>query len=370
MKIAAWFRKIILIAHLLLIGVIVLSWYAPNIPPKTNTYIAFVGMAFPYLMLVNILTTVYWAILKKWPALIGLACLFCFWGTTTRFFQFSSHSEKHDLKVLSFNTRAFNKYGWRPNKNTTMEIADFLKESEADIYCFQEFYDLPESDKFRTTKTVQKSTQSKAYFLENFYREHRELGKRFFGLAIFTKHQIIAADVVFKYKKEKKARAIYADIKVNNDTIRVYNLHLRSINFHPNDYKFLKDVTDGTSEQQLKSSQKIIQKLKRSFSIRAIEAENIKKHIEKSPHPVLVIGDFNEVPNNYSYALVSQHLKDGFIEKGKGFGFSYSGLGSVLKQRIDYILADPKFDFQSFTTHSSINLSDHKPISATLNLKL
>lgn len=366
----SWVKKSLFFIHIIVILGLVLSWSAPTISPQRIEWISVVGIGFPYLMITNIVFTFYWLIQRKWQMIPGIIMIALGWNTVLNFVQFNQHEKEHDLRVMSFNIRSFNKYGWKPNKDIKTDIADFIKKEDIEILCLQEFYDIPASAKYNTTEIIKNITGCKNFFMENYYNHHKILGRRFFGLAIFSKHKIINGNVVFQLKGEKKARAIYVDIQHGQDTLRVYNLHLRSIRFKKEDYQFLKDVTEGTHEEKLNKSRTIIQKLERAFHLRSIEAEEIRKHMDRSPHPYLVMGDFNEAPNTYGYRVISDQNKDGFIERGKGFGLSYEGKGMLFSQRIDYIISSPEFDFQSFTTHSDVDLSDHKPVSATLNLKL
>ena len=82
-----------------------------------------------------------------------------------------------------------------------------------------------------------------------------------------------------------------------------------------------------------------------------------------SRHPVIVCGDFNDVPNSYTYFTVKGDLQDAFLEKGSGFGRTLRMLSPTL--RIDYILADQRFKVTQY--HKiEVPYSDHYPILADL----
>jgi endonuclease/exonuclease/phosphatase family metal-dependent hydrolase len=74
-------------------------------------------------------------------------------------------------------------------------------------------------------------------------------------------------------------------------------------------------------------------------------------------------GDFNDTPNSYSYFTIRGKLRDAFLEKGFGFGRTYSGIAPTL--RIDYIFASPSIEVLSFRRIKKV-LSDHYPIIARL----
>jgi endonuclease/exonuclease/phosphatase family metal-dependent hydrolase len=106
-------------------------------------------------------------------------------------------------------------------------------------------------------------------------------------------------------------------------------------------------------------------KLKRAFLKRGVQAENIKKEINKSPYPVIVCGDFNDVPNSYAYAVIGKNLQNAFVEKGAGIGRTFSGISPTL--RIDNIFIDKEFAVEQFIRVKK-KLSEHFPIIADVGL--
>ena len=96
-----------------------------------------------------------------------------------------------------------------------------------------------------------------------------------------------------------------------------------------------------------------------------LNLEVIKNHMNDSPYPIVVCGDFNDTPNSFSYQKIVNGLNDSFLQKGSGFGSTF--LGKIPFLRIDYILHSPNVKIQSFTTHKA-KLSDHKAIESSLAL--
>jgi endonuclease/exonuclease/phosphatase family metal-dependent hydrolase len=94
---------------------------------------------------------------------------------------------------------------------------------------------------------------------------------------------------------------------------------------------------------------------------RSVQSNSVREEIDKSPYPVIVCGDFNDVPNSYAYCKIGDGLQNAFVEKGLGFGRTFSGISPTL--RIDNIFLDKKFTIDQFTRVSK-KLSDHFPIIA------
>ena len=102
--------------------------------------------------------------------------------------------------------------------------------------------------------------------------------------------------------------------------------------------------------------------MKSSYINRANESKKIKEHINSSPFPVIVCGDFNDTPISYTYSTLKENLSDAFKESGIGIGNSYVGIPSL---RIDYILHDKKFNSYNYKKNK-YELSDHFPISCSI----
>ena len=160
--------------------------------------------------------------------------------------------------------------------------------------------------------------------------------------------------------------AVWADIEISSGkVIRVYSIHLQSSKIDPN---AIDVVAEGKIQEKQTwfSLKSIIGKFKNATSIRAKQAEEVAQHIRKSPHPVVVCGDFNETPLSYAYRVISRSLQDAFKARGSGFGTTYAGKLPAL--RIDYILTDPKF---KILEHQIIhrNFSDHYPVKSRIRLQ-
>ena len=186
------------------------------------------------------------------------------------------------------------------------------------------------------------------------------------GIATFSKYPIVNKGKLEFTGSVFNNSCIFTDIKINDDTVRVYNIHLQSINFLKRDYHFMDSVIVKDKNQEIKGSKRILKLLKKAYIKRATQTDMVAEHIKNSPYPVIVCGDFNDPPSSYAYHLLSRNLKDAFRESGSGFGQTYIG-GSVPSFRIDYIFHDPKFKAYEFNTIHK-RYSDHRPITCLLDL--
>lgn len=113
--------------------------------------------------------------------------------------------------------------------------------------------------------------------------------------------------------------------------------------------------------------------MKSTFSLHGTQSDFIADKIKQSPYPAILCGDMNDVPNSYAYAKIREKRKDAFLEKGYGFGKTYTSstsrvMGMLPTLRIDYIFTDPNIQTSQFTQITK-KLSDHQALVADIKLK-
>jgi len=318
-----WIKKFSFLGNLLIyfnyiaVGCLLLSYIAPYTSPEAFWPIAFFGLAYPFLLLVNLLFAMLWILKKRklfWVSLISIIIGYEFIGNT---FQINFSKDKNGEKgigVLSYNVRIFDLYNWRNNKDSRDKIFDLLDREAPDILCLQEFFYSEKKRYFNTLDTL-------AQFLKagNHHAEYTKTlwDTDHWGIVTFSTYPIINKGRL-NFQTGSNNICIYTDIKVNSDTFRVYNMHLASIHFGDKDYKTVDNINkSGTLE--------ILKKLKRAFQKRAVQADLIAKHLEKSPYPIILCGDFNDSPISYAYQKISKGLLDAFVESGNGLGGIQAG---------------------------------------------
>jgi endonuclease/exonuclease/phosphatase family metal-dependent hydrolase len=279
-----------------------------------------------------------------------------------RFYQFKGKdvpAENADLiKVLSYNVQIFGLYN---NENKREEIIHFLQEEMPDIACFQEYC---QDKNLEEAKQIKNAVEAKDYCLYTPLSR----GKYEFGMAIFSKFPIINKGTI-SFENAKTNHAMFVDLKINKDTIRVYNLHFQSIYFGAEDYLFAKQPTNDTdfsNEKLKKNSIRILKKIKTGFAKRSAQVDTIAHHIKLSPYKTIVCGDFNDPPWSYTYKQIRNLLDDSFVKSGKGRENTMI-INKLLSFRIDYIFYDKSFDSYGFTT-KKLNASDHYPVYTYLRV--
>ena len=335
MKKGAFWDKILFFINSLIAVTLLLSYLLPYVSPKSTPGLTILSLAVPILFLINLLFVIYWVIRLKKQFILSTLIIIIGFGYIGRIYKFSEKKKllNDDLKVMSYNVRMFNHYGWSSKDSIDLKAYDFINEKEPDILTIQEFF---EAEDFQISYPYQyiKTKTNK------------------FGLAIYSKFPIINSGS-FDFKGSAN-NIIFADILKEMDTIRIYNIHLESLKISPNKENFGEENSD-----------RLIKRMKTAFKKQAIQTEQFLAHEKGWKGKKIVCGDFNNTAFSWVYRQIAEGKQDAFVEAGKGLGKTFD-YGYPL--RIDFILADMNFDVNYFETFN-VKYSDHFPILARLKLK-
>jgi endonuclease/exonuclease/phosphatase family metal-dependent hydrolase len=168
--------------------------------------------------------------------------------------------------------------------------------------------------------------------------------------------------VLVSKKNNRGEHLLYTDIKVEDKTFRIFATHLQSVHFGEKEYESLSNLKHA-HESDFSDSRTIVSKLKKGYVSRYKQAELVSEKIKESPYQSLICGDFNDVPNSSTYFKIKGNFQDAFLQKGFFVGRSFRFISPTL--RIDYILADKKFNVTQFQ-RIKVPYSDHYPVEADL----
>lgn len=328
------------------------AYLSVYIPPDKFWMPAFIGLAYPFLLLANLLFILFWLVVRMRYALLSLLAVFIGIGTFFRFIQFGGKSsESSEIKVLSYNVRHFSGDGKANNKENAERIISFLEEQNADIICLQESR-LRKNNIFNLSKTVQD--------LQNIKHYQFASSSSTFGSVTMTKFPIInMGEIRFEHSRNI---TIFTDMLIGEDTVRVYNVHLQSYHIDPKNYAVIENI-ELQQEKDREVFRKVAGQMKEAFEMRAMQVNEIRRHIKKCKYKVLICGDFNDTPVSYSYHTLSEDLVDAFVNSGHGVGRTY--VGELPSFRIDYILHSKSIESYNFET-IDFKYSDHLPITCDL----
>jgi len=295
------------------------------IKPNERDLLPLFGLAFPYIYLMTLIVIPWTYRYHKLSFVIGLLLLI--FGA--RYFlayasiSMPSKDSSKDLTVLSLNAMmGFKMVSANHQVTSTNQtiLNNTLSQSPApSIICLQE-----------ASKIVKASfNQALDGFSVHKLDDRRAM--------ILSKHPIVDRGQVDFGSTWKSC--LWADLKVNEkDTISM---------------KAIEGIKDLIVKYPLYAAR------------RGQQADLVKTHIDSSPYPVIVCGDFNDPPMSYTYRQIKSNLCDTFLKSGSGIGTTL--IGAIPMLRIDYIFASKEIKNTGFTRLDS-DLSDHYPIKATFTL--
>ena len=339
MKIITW---LIFATSLLLFASVYIS-------PEYFRYVGLLPFFIPLFLILNLFLLV--VLLLSWRRLFLLPLLALLIGYKFFLVTFQIHPKNEEakgLKVLTYNAHMFY---YKPKNETTPEVNVFswLQEQPADVKVFQEFY----QDNTTPSRDAVKILGKDSNYKVSYHIIDGNPEKRSNGLAIFSKYPIINDGKVFDAQGSNGA--IFADILVKNDTIRIYNAHLESMRIDSDRLENLEGVKENYRQT--------LGKLQRGSLARSKQLRVLLEHMNNSPHPLILLGDLNEIPYSYTYFRLGENYENAFESAGRGFGFTYNRILFFL--RIDHIFSSKQLRAIQYKTHREVDYSDHYPVSAT-----
>ena len=367
------FRRItkVFIASINIIAALIflLACFVPNLDPSRWWFLSFLGLVFPFLLFTLIGFIGFWVFLKPKLSVISIIAILVGWKAISIFFgvnlmsQYQTEKNPNTLRVATWNVARFIELKKNNNQGsqTRLKMMELLKEQNADILCLQEFHTSINPDYYNNINYIKKELNY-PYF---YFSYDEDGGDHYFSSIIFSRTPIIDTGKIYYPKPTLPEVLLHADFKFGKDTVRLFTTHLQSVQLRKADYEKIEKIKNQ-DENLIGNTRSIYSKVKKAFIYRGIQADIVKKQINESPYPLLLCGDFNDVPNSYTYYTIKENLQDAFLEKGFGIGRTYSALSPTL--RIDYMLSSKRFWVKQFKRIVR-NYSDHYLLVSDFELK-
>jgi len=326
-------EKFLFLINSIVAVLLLFTYIIPYIDPENFPSLAILSLAYPTLLVVNILFVIIWLIKLKPQLLVSLCIIGIGFHHTEALFSFDKKdtSTPADIKLLSYNVRQFNRLNWIKSSTVQQDICDFINQQNADIICIQEY-----------------PNNVKLNFNLKIVSQKKRLAN---GLCILSKHKVINSGVI-NFENSING-IIYADLLINKKITRIYNIHLQSFGLNTNKNFYGK-----------KNKSALFNKFRGVFKQQAQQIKQLQEHIKACKYPTILAGDFNNTAFSWNYKQLTQTHKDAFVKAGGGFGSSYN---YMLPFRIDFILPENNMKVTLFKNFK-IKLSDHYPILAHINI--
>ena len=377
----------------MLLGLL-LSVAAERVPAGQLALAPLLALTVPAWLALTVGVGLFWGLRARRIALLPLAALVLAWpqvqrGLPLHFAQLASNKEQlaldnqaliaknqrpktknqQILRLLSANVRIFNVYAQlrKPDPAAPAKAMEWLAASPADVLCLQEFYNEPagtrsaDGDLFRVGEKLGADIGRQVFISKSLTNS---AGAEF-GLAIFSRLPIVGRGEI-AFGRLSQNHAMWVDVAGPgpHDTVRIFNAHLQSMSLDERDI-----VTAGSSRAGLETKGRgLLGRFVRGAAARAWQADTLLAHIARSPYPVLLAGDLNDVPYSYAYNALAGPLQNAWATVGFGPGNTYHGRLPPLL-RIDQQFAGPRWQVLACRIHDEIPYSDHFPVEGLYQLK-
>ena len=269
------------------------------------------------------------------------------------------------VSLLSANVRIFNVYAQLrdPDNASSKNFIRWLATSPADVLCLQEYYNEPggtaEGGKvFRSDEAIGRASGRHAFVSTSLTNR---VGAEF-GMAIFSRYPIVRRGVI-PFGKLTQNHAMWADLARPKDTIRIFNVHFQSMSMAESDIATATESRAGLRQK----APNLLRRFRNGAVARGTQVDTVLAHVRRSPYPVLLAGDFNDLPYSYTYDQLADHMQNAWATAGLGIGATYHGQLPFL--RIDQQFASPQWQVLGCRVHQEIKWSDHYPLEALYQLK-
>lgn len=338
-----------LIVTFLLMVFTLIGLFGGDVQPAGNTARAMLVYALPLMITGNAFFLLYWLILRRFHwmlmPLITLLCCLPYIGTMYQFGELDEAAEKTPgFKIATYNVAMFSR---ETSGFIAQDILSEMKKQKVDVVCFQEYNDQCGDKK--------NSDSYKEYF------PYMAMGES--DMMIYSRYPIVKSqNLNFEMTNNS---AMWAEINVGGTILRVYNAHLETTGINSTLHKAGKMINQGMDVEGNALLRAFYGNYTLGMIARSGQANVLAMDMRDCEAPIIVCGDFNDVPYSYVYNTMLGDKIDGFKECGSGFMYTFRGGNK--KVRIDYIFHDKGMTGITYYKRE-LSYSDHNPVFMKIGL--
>lgn len=322
----------------------IVALFGGDVSPVGNNARAMLVYALPLLILANIILAVYWAVRRRWIYLaipvVTIACCIPYISTLYQPGFLHSHDDntKNGLKIATYNVAMF---GRETSGFMAQDILAEMRRENVDILCMQEYNDQSGEKK--------NSDSYRDYF--PYMAQGRD------DMVIYSRYPITQSKTLLF--EDTNNSAMWADVDVKGMDVRVFNVHLETTGINRTLHVAGKMMAQNREVSNSRILQAIYGNYMMGLYFRSGQAIEISNEKAKSKNPVILCGDFNDVPYSFVYNTMLGNMVDGFKECGSGWMYTFRGGKKAV--RIDYIFHDEELHGLSYY-RTNLSYSDHYPV--------
>ncbi|MCR5589397.1 MAG: endonuclease/exonuclease/phosphatase family protein [Bacteroidales bacterium] len=317
-------------------------------------------LAYGYLpmLALNVVFALLWLLFGRWEMLLSVAAIAARWAMLPLFIQAGGTSkvppaDEHPYMVtmMTYNVHQFQGNGHEEAKRDSIArlFVRLVRNEDPDVLCLQEY---------AAVKGVN-ITDSLAMMGYNHYAgSHRTGNGAPYGTVVFSRLPIT-------YVKVVDGQKVLVELMRDGQRMRVLNVHMDSYGMDRTDFEAVERMRRGDMQRE---DRRTLAKVKETVLNHEKEwHECVAPMVEGCTVPMVVAGDMNDIPSSWLYHKMTRSLKDTYVEKGVGFGTTYSGGFPAF--RIDMIMHNDGLKTLSYKRIKS-PLSDHYPVKVAMEFEI
>ena len=301
---------------------------------------AVISLGLPLLLLLTALLAAYGLFRRRWravllPVLVTLAAL----PLLPRLFSVGlgqgNEAFSDTVTVITNNVRSF--------KNSAAEDTDSASVMEAFRRREPDVLLLQEARHAASTNPYFKKIKSATDLAKRHQLPNRAIATYADELSFVAEH----------FEDSYANGFMVTDVTTALGPLRIINAHLESNRIS----RMVENLGTESGREELDRAESMLRRYGKAATSRAQQAERIRRYVRESPYPVIVGGDFNDVPSSYTYQrLLTPRLRDAWVAGGFGIGTTFTG--NLPGLRIDFLLVDTALQIRDVELFDN-GYSDH-----------
>lgn len=349
-------KRILIVIHTAIALGLLATGYAYVLSPTRFGIVALAGYAFPLFLLLTLGSIALAVFTRKRHLIIPFVALVLAYNPVTLYCPFNPEQTAPEgaLKIVSYNTHYWGTSDATPEENDKgMAVIQYLADSNADIICLQE-----SAINGAPAANVDSILKKKYKFFET------NCDTSYAQLTVFSRFPIKKTEHIVHSSSGNGSTAYWLD--VNGRELIVINNHLQSTGLSIEQRQEFSEMVHGNKDRQIKQvSKSTFKQLLASSRQREPQAEKVATFIRQHHHgdsgtPIIVCGDFNDIPQSYTHHTIARDLTDCYQSTATGPGYSFSRY--AMRVRIDNALCTKDITPYNFKVDHFITASDHYPI--------
>lgn len=353
-------RLVAKIASFVLYAVTIAAAFGGWWDPHLFTMPSALALGFPYLAILTFVVAVCWLFGRAFiSGGLGIATLLACWTPLSMAvplnFPKKAEPGEQTFKILSYNILHFEDQK-DPDKSKRRAL-QYLLDSEADIICCAELN--PEEI---TPKYVGKENEALLDSILKKYPYHCPTPNS--DLTVLSKYPVERVNLGAPGWCPHKPCYSFFRLNVKGRLLTIGLVHLVSFSLSDEERKVFTDIRgEASAKESIREMKGSIRgKMAFAFEERAEAAQEVVDALSRITGPVIVCGDFNDVPASWTYRIFLKNgYRDAYAETS--FGPTHTYNAHLMLFHLDQIMY--KGDLRALkVSRGSIDSSDHYPLLA------